>query len=178
MAKKCQACGKRLGVFEKMFGDECHPCFNKRVRGEQAVIEVARAKRWEEQKAKFPWRVPMLSGPETTGKKNTEHKAADRQECWVEVVLGLAWMLCFCVALVFGILAVAAATDGYEQAEVIVFMIYAISLTVSGIVFAAIGKVISALTSINDNLSVLVAQNALSGPRGAEADQTAVIEDR
>lgn len=178
MAKKCQACGKRLGIFEKMFGDECHPCFNKRVRDEQAAAEVARAKRWEEQKAKLPWRVPMLSVPESAGKKNAEHKASEREESWVEVMLGLAWILCFCAALVFGILAVVASNDGYEQGAAVVFTAYAISLIVSGIVFAAIGKIISALTSINENLLLFVSMNGVKRVQGNEADQTADIEDR
>jgi hypothetical protein len=178
MAKKCQACGKRLGIFEKMFGDECHPCFNERVRDAQAVAEVARAKRWEEQKAKLPWRVPMLSGPDSAGKKNAEHKASEREESWVEVMLGLAWMLCFCAALVFGTKAVVAANDGYEPGAVVVFTAYAISLMVSGIVFAAIGKIISALTSINDNLLLFVGMNEVKRVQGNEADQAAGIEEK
>jgi hypothetical protein len=177
MAKKCQACGKRLGIFERMFGDECHPCFNKRVRDEQAAAEVARAKRWEEQKAKLPWRVPMLSGPGSAGKKNAEHKASEREESWVEVMLGLAWILCFCAALVFGILAVVASNDSYEQGAAVVFTAYAISLMVSGIVFAAIGKIISALTSINENLRLLVSHDVLRGVRGKESDETAGDND-
>jgi hypothetical protein len=95
---------------------------------------------------------------------------------WVQIMLSLIWILCFIAALLFGIVAVAAATNDYGQGEAFVFTAYAISLTVSGIVFAAIGKIIAALTSVDDNLRLLVRQNAAEGVPGKEVGGAAVFE--
>lgn len=97
----------------------------------------------------------------------------EEEESWVEVMLSVAWMLCFAAAAIFGFLAVSAANDRYEQGSVIIFVTYAISLVVSGLIFAAIGKIISALTSVNKSLRIIASQNGFGLPHQREAVETA-----
>lgn len=158
MATHCKGCGERLGFFARMFGD-CYECYNKRRIAEEDAAQAAKSKRLEERKNKPLWRSIGQTDAEVPVDQKNSHKLEQRQESWVEVMLTLAWILCFCAAAVFAFLAVVAANNSYEQGPAIIFTAYAISLTVSGIIFAAIGKIISSLTEVNDNLRLLVGQN-------------------
>jgi hypothetical protein len=81
-----------------------------------------------------------------------------REVSWVEVLLMISWIFSFCAAVIFAFMAVAAAND-YEPGTAIVFTAYAISLTVSGVIFASIGKIISILSLVNDNLSAILSKS-------------------
>jgi hypothetical protein len=167
MVRECKACGKRLDFFEKMFGDECGPCSS-------VSFEAAKAKRREEQKERRPWRVVTQPRDSATPKQAGSARIKDEEEqSWVEVMLSVAWMLCFAAAAVFALLAVSAANHRYEQGPVIIFVTYAISLVVSGMIFAAIGKIISALTSVNKSLRIIASQNGFVLLHQREAVETA-----
>lgn len=172
MAEQCKECGSRLGFFEKMRG-ECNDCFRKRRMEMYAAAAAADARRWEEQKKKWPWRIFNRTTASTSLAHVTEAtslaeatKQSRTDESWVEVLLTLAWFLCFSVATVFAFMALVAANDRYEEGAAIIFTAYAVSLCVSGVVFAAIGKIVSFLRAINENLSLLVEQKQKAGGTG------------
>lgn len=156
-----------------MFG-ECYDCYDKRRIAEEQAAQAAKAKRWEERKKKPLWRSLGQTGAEISADQKDSDKLKPRQESWVEVMLTLAWILCFCAAAVFGFLAVAAANNSYEQGPAIIFIAYTVSLIVSGIVFAAIGKIISSLTEVNYHLHLLVGQNRNKVVRQQEGTDTLV----
>ena len=75
--------------------------------------------------------------------------------------------MCFAGAAVFGYMALVAANDRYgQEGAAILSTVYALTLCVSGVVFAAICKIVSSLSSINDNLSLLVKQTPKSDTKG------------
>ncbi len=168
MAVQCKECGGRLGVFEKMLG-ECHECHQKRRIAEQVAAETDRAKRWEEQKKRWPWR--MFSQSITTDSSPQKYEQIVREESWVEIMLTLTWTLCFGAAAVFGLIALSA-TAREEQGSAVIFTAYATSLMVLGVIFASIGKIISTLTSVNNNLSVLVSQAASDVQQRKDSSET------
>ncbi len=145
LQKNCKDCGKPLDIFERIF-ERCDNCAHKRAYSNTG--EKRQADRMLSQQVKpFATEAAQISRPKI-------------ELSWVEVMINLAWILCFCAAAVFALMALASATDRGEQGAVAFFTACAISLTVSGVLFAAVGKVISTLTSINVNLNELASHSA------------------
>jgi len=160
-----------------MFGDECNPCFNRRANEERAALEAARASRWEEKKQKWKWLAVIEPlAPTSKGKEETQ-KVNEREQSWVEVLLSLACILCFGAAFVFGVMASMRA-DEYEQGPAIILFAYAISLAVSGLIFAAIGKIISSLTSVDENIRLLVSQHRVRDLPERDVDTPENVVDK
>jgi hypothetical protein len=157
MAKNCKDCGKHLGFFASMFGD-CYECNTKKRIAAEAAAVAAREKRWAEKTENWPWRIFSQSAPPVSIEQKREQKTPVREDSWVEVLLMISWIFSFCAAVIFAFMAVAAAND-YEPGTAIVFTAYAISLTVSGVIFASIGKIISILSLVNDNLSAILSKS-------------------
>lgn len=146
MAKKCSECGQPLDFLD-LFYNSCTDCAQKRVYGSQVSINLK------------PSKTINLKPSKTTDAKAQVAPAREYTSGWVEGLLTITWILCFGGAAVLGFMALAAANVPYEQGTAIVLTAYAVSLAVSGVIFAAIGKIISSLTSINGNLRLLVTQN-------------------
>lgn len=155
MALKCKACGRRLDFLEILFG-ECDDCYKERHAKEEKAAELWRARRMQGQENGHPSEVMGEEVSTSKPKSETDTSDAAREASWIEVMLSVVWILCFVLALILGIMALVAANDRHDQGSAIVLTYAALSVLVSGVLFAALRKIISTLLSLNDSLKLLV----------------------
>jgi len=154
VAKECKECGARLGVYQRAFWSECQACYLKRAMAESQAREQAQAKLWAERWERltrrwFPAKKALGNSRDLQNtRKPIESILPD--ESWVEAMLGISWISSFVAAAIFGLLAYSELSDSYgDPTSIFIYIACTLSLVISGILFAAIGKIIALLSISN-----------------------------